>query len=121
MAANTKTATPFSLSLSHTHTGWDPSRSVGDIDVDGSVIVFGEKHNKITDVYYGNKNYNSCVVHHGDNLTGAGSGDDEKIDLFLDNMGKEVFWLVVTVNIFGGAASFANIDNCFVRLVNEES
>jgi len=35
-------------------------------------------------IYYGNKrSKNGSIVHHGDNMTGIGNGDDEIIDIHL--------------------------------------
>lgn len=107
--------------------GWDEARSAkGDsIDVDASVIVFEAKQREFkttTIVNYNQLKFGDAVVHHGDNLTGAGKGDDERIDMdlaVLDVVDKTDV-LAVVINIYAGATSFADIRNCFARLVDEE-
>jgi tellurium resistance protein TerZ len=95
--------------------GWDCSSSV---DLDSSIIIM--KDAKIQNiVYYGNKKDGSYgVSHHGDNTTGAGSGDDEKISIDLKKAAKSPGTsLVVVVNVFSSTASFSSVRNAYVRLL----
>lgn len=84
--------------------GWDPvsSQASANMDVDSSVFVLnGNGEGEI--VYFGNLEHPSgCVVHHGDNLTGVGSAqeDDENIDAFLDKVPRNRDRLVFVVNIY---------------------
>lgn len=65
--------------------GWDAnSSSTGEgFDLDASVFILGENKKIISDshfVFYNNLiSPDSAVEHTGDNLTGAGDGDDESI------------------------------------------
>ena len=107
--------------------GWDEAESAkaNSIDVDASVIVFDAKQGVLkttTIVNYKQLKFGDAVMHHGDNLTGAGQGDDEKIDMdlaVLDIVDKADV-LAVVINIYSGATSFAEISNCFARLVDEQ-
>ena len=108
--------------------GWDPASGGGDIDVDGSVIVFNDNGNdglyKSEVIYYGNltDKTTNCIKHHGDNLTGAGDGDDEVIDINLHKINDYgvMHTLCVVINIYNGASSFNQIENCFARLMDDK-
>ena len=71
--------------------GWDekPGSSSGaDFDLDASVLLLGANNKVRNDkdmIFYGNlKSADGSVEHTGDNLTGAGDGDDESIVLELE-------------------------------------
>ena len=73
-------------------------------DLDTSVLMLTDGKlvdpNKNT-IFYNNK-ISSCgsIVHNGDNLTGAGDGDDETISINLQTIPAEDNRVVVAVNIF---------------------
>merc|ERR1712154_100252 len=73
-------------------------------------------------VFFNNKNYQGAVIHHGDNLTGDGDGDDEVITINLNNMdtNKDADVCCVVINIYSGSASFSQIQNCFCRLIDDK-
>lgn len=57
----------------------------------------------------------------GDNLTGAGEGDDEQIFVDLNNVPQEVGSIVFAVNIyeaFKRNQHFGMIQNAFIRVVD---
>eukprot|EP01083_Nonionella_stella_P026701 73563_1 len=100
--------------------GWDSSsRSDVDIDVDASVIIFNKTYETTDIVYFGMKDYVGAVVHGGDNLTGAGEGDDEVIKINLDKLdaNEEADVLCAVINVYSDGCSFRNVTNCFVRLM----
>ncbi|MEH1941332.1 MAG: TerD family protein [Nostoc sp.] len=116
--------------------GWDVAKRSGsgffgafsntqDCDLDASVICLDQK-GKITDIsnliYFANLSHKSgAITHLGDNLTGAGSGDDEQIIVDLTRLPKEIVKLVFAVNIYDCIArkqEFTQVQNAFVRLVN---
>ena len=72
--------------------GWDMSEARGShsIDCDASVIMLNN-NNKMTEmVYFANKkSKNNAVIHSGDNLTGAGAGDDETIVIEIPKITPE--------------------------------
>jgi stress response protein SCP2 len=73
-------------------------------------------------IYYGNLSHKSGTVQHmGDNLTGAGEGDDEQIVVNLAKMPSEYDRIVIVVNIYQAyqrRQHFGLIKNAFIRLVD---
>jgi stress response protein SCP2 len=53
----------------------------------------------------------------GDNLTGAGSGDDEVITVHLQSLPPQVTGLVFTVNSFSGQ-KFTDVAKAYCRLID---
>ncbi|MBT9775962.1 TerD family protein [Clostridium sp. MCC353] len=94
------------------------------IDCDASAILL--KNGKFTDkadvVYFGNLRHKSGTVQHmGDNLTGAGDGDDEQIIVDLASVPGEYDRIVIVVNIYQAVKRkqhFGLIQNAFIRLVD---
>lgn len=118
--------------------GWDEVKQVGgglfggffgskqqDIDCDASAFVC--RNGKLTDntdiVYYGNLKHKSGAVQHmGDNLTGAGEGDDEQIMVDLTSLSADIDKIVFVVNIFQAqerSQHFGMIQNAFIRICDE--
>ena len=107
--------------------GWDTNRYSGgyDFDLDASAFLLGAngKVRKDEDfVFYGNlQDPSGAVVHQGDNLTGAGEGDDEQIMVDLSRIPQEIQKLVFVVNIYDASVRgqhFGMIRNAFIRLVD---
>ena len=60
-------------------------------------------------------------MHMGDNLTGAGDGDDEQITIDLENIPAVYDKIVIVVNIYQAVQrrqEFGMIRNAFIRLVD---
>ena len=104
--------------------GSSSSSSSEDIDCDASAIMlrngkFVDKHDV---VYFGNLAHKSgSVSHQGDNLTGAGEGDDEQIIIDLSRVPAEYDKIVMVVNIYDAVPRrqhFGMIKNAFIRLVD---
>lgn len=99
-----------------------------DIDCDASVILCGKDGKLVSSdiknstVYFGNLRHPSgAIVHQGDNLTGAGEGDDEQIMVDLQALPGEVDKLVFVVNIYDAnvrSQHFGLIRNAFIRIVD---
>ena len=97
--------------------GWDPADGFGNIDVDASLGVFDANIQNITNIYFGHKSdFNGAIVHSGDNLTGQGEGEDEKISIDLNRLPPHVMYIVACVSIYSGATSFSTINRCFALL-----
>jgi stress response protein SCP2 len=62
------------------------------------------------------KTFGRAVRHNGDNRTGKGSGDDERIDIDLDYMPDEVKVLWVVVNVYTAGATFSQVKGAYIRL-----
>lgn len=95
------------------------------IDCDASAILLdaqGKLTNKNRLVYFGNlKSGDQSVIHSGDNLTGAGEGDDEQIQVDLSKVPSDVQKIVFVVNIYDCVKrkqDFGLIANAFIRVVN---
>lgn len=112
--------------------GWDEvkqskglfSRKAQAIDCDASAILLknGILCSKQDIIYFGNLvNHSKTVQHMGDNLTGAGEGDDEQIMIDLANIPAEYDKVVIVVNIYQAVKRkqhFGMIQNAFIRLVD---
>ncbi|KXP14090.1 TerD family protein [Tsukamurella pseudospumae] len=104
--------------------GWDPVRKQGlfgakskDIDLDASVVMFSGQQ-KVDTVYFGDlRSKDGSVQHQGDNLTGAGDGDDEVINVDLPTVNAAVTSLVFIVTSYQGQ-KFDQVDNAYCRLVD---
>lgn len=94
------------------------------IDCDASAIVLtnGKLISNGDLIYFGNLRHSSgAIVHMGDNLTGAGSGDDEQIVIDLNAVPQQVDRIVFVVNIYDAYKrnqNFGMIKNCFIRIVD---
>ena len=65
--------------------------------------------------------WNGSIRHMGDNLTGAGEGDDEQIFVDLNNVPNDIGAIVFAVNIyqaFERGQHFGMIRNAFIRVVD---
>ena len=119
--------------------GWDVAEKSGggffgafgvcqDFDLDASILCLDDKQ-KLIDikdlVYFGNLQHQSgAIIHQGDNLTGAGDGDDEVIIVDLPRIPARIARLVFVVNIYDciqRKQDFGQVTNAFVRLVNRSN
>lgn len=107
--------------------GWDSNtNSNGEsYDIDGSVFILGANGKLISDshfVFYNNlKSPDGGVAHQGDNLTGAGDGDDEQIVIDTSKLGSEVAEIAFVVTIHKAAEkkqNFGQIRNSFIRIID---
>lgn len=110
--------------------GWDTRQTAGDAyDLDASVIALnasGVSPGAPWFVFYGNlKAPGDAIVHHGDNLTGTGTGDDEQISVNLAAIPDDITELMIAVTIYEAAKrsgqSFALVNNAFVRVSDEST
>lgn len=94
------------------------------VDCDASAIMLqgGRFMDKGDVVYFGNLRHRSGTVQHlGDNLTGAGAGDDEQIIVDLASIPAQYDRIVIVVNIYQAVQRrqhFGMIQNAFCRLVD---
>lgn len=100
--------------------GWDPAGfGMRNFDADASVICMGPGDRHESTIYFGNKKHRSgAIIHFGDNLTGAGDGDDEQIQINLDQVPATIDKMVIIVNIYQAHSRnqhFGKVKNCFVR------
>ena len=111
--------------------GWDVAKKgfIGfgaDYDLDLIALLLGEDGKLIKSsksVIYYNDMVGQGIKLHGDNRTGEGEGDDEKISISLDKLPIECKKVVFAVTIYDAVRrrqSFSKVKNAYVRLVNED-
>lgn len=93
-----------------------------DCDASALMLINGKLTNKEDIIYFGNLRHKSGTIQHmGDNLTGAGEGDDEQIIVDLANVPAEYDRIVLVVNIYQAVQRnqhFGMVQNAFIRLVD---
>jgi len=101
--------------------GWDEAKGGlfgGSIDLDASAILLGGDKRVLDTVWYGGLNSKDGSVHHnGDNLTGAGDGDDEQIVIDLARVDAQVQSIVIVITSYS-RHSFSKISNVFARVAD---
>lgn len=110
--------------------GWDSNNSnTGEaFDLDASVFLVGANGKVISDnhfVYYNNlKSPDEAVIHTGDNLTGDGDGDDEKIQVDLSKISADVNEICFVVTIHHADTrrqNFGQVRNSFIRVIDQSN
>ena len=110
--------------------GWDVNRydTGGDFDLDAAAFLLAE-NGRVTRsedfVFYGNLQHPSgAVTHLGDNLTGAGDGDDEQIVIDLSLVPADITKIAFTVTICDAESrrqNFGQVSNAFIRIYNKSN
>jgi tellurium resistance protein TerD len=108
--------------------GWDPRATDGAaFDLDGSAFMQkadGKVRGDTDFIFYNNlKSTDGSVVHLGDNTTGQGEGDDEKLTVDLSKVPPEVDKISFCVTIHDAEArkqSFGMVSKAFIRCVNAD-
>lgn len=106
--------------------GWDVRSTAGDdFDLDASALALDSGHKVISDeyfVFFNNlKSPDGSIEHQGDNLTGAGEGDDEVVNVNFAGMSPQIASIVFPVSIYDAEnrrQSFGQVRNAFIRVVN---
>ena len=110
--------------------GWDINAfdTGGDFDLDAAAFCLTEsgKVSRQEDfVFYGNLKHPSGGIEHlGDNLTGAGDGDDEQIRIDLSRVPENIVKIAFTATIYDAETrrqNFGQVNNAFIRIYNEET
>ncbi|MEO3402688.1 TerD family protein [Mucilaginibacter sp. CAU 1740] len=105
--------------------GWDTNNSStgSAFDLDASIFILGDNKKLPADeffVFYNNpKSPDGAVEHTGDNLTGAGDGDDEQIIVDLSKIDPRVTEICIVVTIHEAESrrqNFGQVRNSFVRI-----
>ena len=110
--------------------GWDVNAfdTGGDFDLDAAAFLLTDS-GKVKDsgdfVFYGNlKHTSGSVQHMGDNLTGAGDGDDEQIKVDLSMVPEDISKIAFSATIYEAEArrqNFGQVNNAFIPIYNEET
>ncbi len=110
--------------------GWDVNQfdTGGDFDLDAAAFLLtdsGKVSAQEDFVFFGNLNHPSGSVQHmGDNLTGAGDGDDEQMKIDLSKVPAQITKIAFTVTIYEPEQrrqNFGQINNAFIRIYNEDT
>ena len=110
--------------------GWDVNAfdTGGDFDLDAAAFLLtanGKVSSSNDFVFYGNLKHPSGAVQHlGDNLTGAGDGDDEQIKINLADIPANIEKIAFTVTIYDAEKrrqNFGQVNNAFIRIYNEDN
>lgn len=108
--------------------GWDVNTfdSGADFDLDAAAFLLtdtGKVSSQEDFVFYKNLTHPSGSVQHmGDNLTGAGDGDDEQIKVDLSKVPENITKISFTVTIYEPEQrrqNFGQVSNAFIRIYNE--
>ena len=117
-----------SLTVVRMGLGWDPVKKKGmfgggrggDIDLDASALLYSQRQ-PVDVVYFGNlRSKDGSIQHLGDNLTGAGEGDDESIIVDLQKVPAQVDAIVFLVSSYRGQ-TFEQVANAFCRLLDQNT
>ena len=108
--------------------GWDPRSTDGaTFDLDGSAFLLkadGKVRGDSDFIFYNNlKSTDGSIVHTGDNQTGEGEGDDERIEIDLSRVPTDIERISITVTIHDADArrqNFGMVTKAFIRCLNAE-
>lgn len=110
--------------------GWDVNQfdTGGDFDLDTAAFLLtaqGRVSQQEDFVFFGNLRHPSgCAEHLGDNLTGAGDGDDEQIRINLTLVPDHIVKIAFTVTIYNSEErrqNFGQVNNAFIRIYDEQT
>lgn len=106
--------------------GWDPRATDGvGFDLDGSAFLLkagGKARSDADFIFYNNlKSTDGSVVHAGDNTSGTGDGDDEKLTIDLAMVPAEIEKITVAVTIHDAEArkqNFGMVGKAYIRCLD---
>lgn len=106
--------------------GWDVNSGGASMDLDVFAILLHNGKVLGTDdiVYFAQQDTGKGVRLSGDNRTGEGEGDDEKMFVSLDKVPSDVTSIAFFVNIYEAeikGQNFGMVNGAYVRLVNEDT
>ena len=106
--------------------GWDPRATDGAaFDLDGSAFLLkadGKARSDADFIFYNNlKSIDGSVVHAGDNTSGNGEGDDEKLTIDLGMVPAEIEKITIGVTIHDAEArkqNFGMVGKAYIRCLD---
>jgi tellurium resistance protein TerD len=109
--------------------GWDMGAAEGPVfDLDGSAFMLGPNGKVRGDgdfVFYNNlRSEDGSVEHSGDNLTGVGSADDERLEIDLSHVPPDVERIAVAATIHEADSrrqTFGTVGHAFIRCLNADT
>ena len=107
--------------------GWDVATMGQDFDIDIAAFLVGS-NNKVNqipqDVIFFNNKFSDGIHLEGDNRTGAGEGDDERIQIDLSQIRSDIQRIVFIVTIHEAQSrrqTFGMVNNSYVRLLDAKN
>jgi tellurium resistance protein TerZ len=101
--------------------GWDSAKRGifgGEVDLDASAILLDANGNAVDIVSFSQlASKDGSIRHSGDNLTGAGDGDDEQIAVNLNAVNAAVKSIVFVITSYSGQ-KFSAVKNVYARVVD---
>ena len=106
--------------------GWDIANNGLDYDLDIAAFLLdsNNKFNTVSNIIFFNNKESQGISLVGDNRTGAGEGDDEVININLEEINPNIAKIVFVVTIHEAQAkrqTFGMVENSYVRLVDLEN
>lgn len=109
--------------------GWDPRVTDGAaFDLDGSAFMLkadGRVRGDVDFIFYNNlKSADGSVTHSGDNTTGGGDGDDEKLTINLATVPADIDKISVAVTIHEAELrrqNFGMVSKAYIRCLNADN
>ena len=106
--------------------GWDPRATDGtEFDLDGSAFLLkadGKARSDADFIFYNNlKSTDGSVVHAGDNRSGSGDGDDEKITIDLSLVPADIDKVTFGVTIHEAESrkqNFGQVSKAYIRCLD---
>lgn len=110
--------------------GWDTDR--GQVDLDASAVLLDASGTVLESVFFGNlrstgrHSHPGAVEHSGDNLTGDGDGDDERITVHLSALGQSVSDVFFCIHVYsrgedGRPKTFMDVAEPYCRVLDAHS
>ena len=107
--------------------GWDVAQNGSDFDLDIAALMV-DGNNKVIkvpdDVIFFNNMQGSGIRLLGDNRTGAGDGDDERIEISLSKIRPDIQKIIFCVTIFEAQVrrqTFGMVENSYIRLLDAKN
>lgn len=105
--------------------GWDIAANGSDFDLDIAAFLLdaNNKFNTVSNVIFFNNKNGQGITLGADNRTGAGDGDDERMQLDLSAISPSIMKVVFIVTIHNAKAkrqTFGMVNNSYVRLLDAE-
>ena len=107
--------------------GWDVANNGADFDLDIAAFLLNN-NNKVAripdDVIFFNNMEGQGIRLEGDNRTGAGEGDDERIQIDLSMIRNDIAKIIFVVTIHNAQLkrqTFGMVENSYVRLLDAEN
>jgi len=100
--------------------GWDVDE--GECDLDVSAVLVDKSGRDLEAIFFGRlESEEHGIQHTGDNLTGEGDGDDEQIEVRLDQIGASVEQVFFVVNIYTPHRTFGQVAEPFCRVIDDST